>query len=140
MRIFTLSCSLLLLTLGAAAYYGWGVAGEGARTLVSAIPAGFGALMLLGVALALLLRRTGMQIALLAALGGGFSALGRLAPPYLKGSLDATVYPIHLITAMAAICLLYIVVRMVAVVLPIRSKTKSSEEQKSDEEPGFNPC
>lgn len=139
MRIFTLICSLLLLTLGAAAYYGWGVAGEGARTLVSAIPAGFGALMFLGGALALLLRRTGMQIAFLAALGGGFSALGRLAPPYLKGSLD-TVYPIPLIAAMAAICLLYIVVRMVAVVLPIRSKTKSSEEQKSDEEPGFNPC
>jgi Na+/proline symporter len=80
MRIFTLICSLLLIALGAAGYYGWGSEGEGPRTLVSAIPGGFGALMLFGVLVALLLRRTGLQIAVLAAIAGAFSGLGRLTP------------------------------------------------------------
>lgn len=110
MRFFTLICSLLLIALGAAGYYGWGVEGEGPRTLVSAIPGGFGLLMFLGLIVSFLLRRTGMQIALLAALGGGFSGLGRLTPSYLEETLDWQSHPMNLIVAMAAICLGYVLV------------------------------
>ncbi len=110
MRIFTLICSLLLIALGAVGYYGWGVEGEGPRTLVSAIPGGFGLLMLIGVILALPLRRTGLQLAFLAAVAGGFSGLGRLTPSYLKETLDWQSHPMNLIVAMAAICLGYVLV------------------------------
>jgi len=139
MRIFTLICSLLLIALGAAGYYGWGVGGDGPRTLVSAIPAGFGVLMFLGLIVSFLLRRTGMQIALLAALGGGFSGLGRLTPSYLKETLDWQSHPMNLIVAMAAICLLYLVVTLVCAVLPKRSR-KKSQPAAAEEEPESIPC
>ena len=110
MRAFTLLCSLLLIATGAAAYYGWGQEGGGPGTPISAIPAFFGAAMLLATLIALLLRRTGLQLAFLFALGGGFSALGRLTPPYLKETLEWKAYPINLIVAMAGICLFYVMV------------------------------
>lgn len=140
MRIFTLICSLLLLSVGAAAYFGWGVSGEGTGTLISAIPAGFGALMLLGVALALLLRRSGMEVAWLAALAGGFSGLGRLAPPYLKGSLDGTAYPIPHVTAMVVVCLAYIIVRLITAALPTRSKPKPCTVETPEDKAELKPC
>jgi hypothetical protein len=110
MRFFTLICSLLLIALGAAGHYGWGVEGEGPRTLVSAIPGGFGLLMLIGVILALLLRRTGLQLAFLAAVAGGFSGLGRLTPSYLKETLGWQSQSVILVAAMSAVCLVYVLV------------------------------
>jgi hypothetical protein len=139
MRIFTLICSLLLIGVGAVAYYGWGVEGDGPQTLVSAIPAGFGVLMFLGLIVSLLLRRTGMQIALLAALAGGFSGLGRLTPSYLKETLDWKGHPMNLIVAMAAICLFYLLVTLVLAVLPRRS-AKASPPAAAEEEPESIPC
>ena len=110
MRVFALICSLLLIATGAAAYYGWGHEGGGPETPVSAIPAFFGAAMLSGVIIALILRRTGLQLAFIFALAGVFSGLGRLTPSYLKETLDWKVYPMNLIVAMAGICLCYVMV------------------------------
>lgn len=140
MRIFTLICSLLLIALGAAGYYGWGSEGEGPRTLVSAIPGGFGALMLFGVLVALLLRRTGLQIAVLAAIAGAFSGLGRLTPDYLAESLDWKNETTLLIAAMSAISLLYLVVSAVTAVLPKRPRREAPRIESADETPESLPC
>lgn len=140
MRIFTLICSLLLIALGAAGYYGWGIEGDGPQTLVSAIPGGFGALMLFGILVALLLRRTGLQIALLAAIAGAFSGLGRLTPDCLEEALDWKSNPTNLIAAMSSICLLYLVVSAVNGVLPKRARREKPEPERADETPESIPC
>jgi len=140
MRIFTLICSLLLIALGATGYYGWTIEGEAPQTLVSAIPAGFGALLLFGVLVALLLRRTGLQIALLAAIAGAFSGLGRLTPDYLGESLDWKNHPTNLIVAMSVVCLLYLIVRAVTAVLPKRPRREAPRIESADETPESLPC
>lgn len=110
MKVFTLICALLVIAAGAGEFYGWGGEGEGPRTLISAIPAFFGAAMLLGTLVAFFFRRTGLQIAFLVALSGGFAGLGRLAPSYLKETLDWKEHPANLIVAMSSICLAYVLV------------------------------
>ncbi len=110
MKIFSLICALLVLGCGAAEFYGWGGDGDAPQTLISAIPAFFGAAMLLGTLLAIFFRRTGLQIAFLSALMGGFAGLGRLAPPYVKETLEWEVYPNPLTAGMSVVCLVYVLV------------------------------
>ena len=110
MKVFTLICALLVIGSGAAEFYGWGGEGHGPRTIISAIPALFGAVMLLGTLMAIFFRRIGLQIAFLFALAGGFAGLGRLAPLYLKETLDWTTYPNRLIAGMSVVCLVYVLV------------------------------
>ncbi|MBP6784910.1 MAG: hypothetical protein KA152_14035 [Verrucomicrobiales bacterium] len=143
MRVFTLICSMLLIATGGAGYYGWGHEGGGPETLISAIPAFFGAAMLLAAFIALLLRRTGLQLAFILAIAGGFSGLGRLTPSYLKETLDWKSYPINLIVAMAGICLFYVIVAGFCYLFvrkkPVRSQVKEEGALKvleSDEAEG----
>jgi peptidoglycan/LPS O-acetylase OafA/YrhL len=140
MRIFTFFSSLLLIAIGGMGCYGWGMGGEGPQTLVSAIPGGFGAMMLFGGIVAMLLRRTGLQISFLAAIAGAFSGLGRLTPAYLSDSLDWKSQPTNLIVAMSAICLLYLLASAVAPVLPKRSRKEPGEVGSTDDTPESIPC
>lgn len=110
MRVFTLLCSLLLIATGATGYYGWGQVDDGSRSLISAIPAFFGAAMLLGTLVAFFFPRTGLQFAFIAALAGGFSGPGRLAPSYLKETFDWHSRPGILVAAMSVVCLGYVLV------------------------------
>ena len=140
MRIFTFFSSLLLIAIGGMGYYGWGMGGEGPQTLVSAIPGGFGAMMLFGGIVAMLLRRTGLQIAFLAAIAGTFSGLGRLTPAYLSDSLDWKSQPTNLIVAMSSICLLYLLASAAAPILPKRSRKEPAVVGSKEVTPESTPC
>lgn len=123
MRIFTFICALLLLGVGAVSYYGWEERGAPAQTLTSAIPAFVGAAMFLGVLIALLLRKTGLQIAFLASLMGAGLGIGRLLPAYLKETFDHRDPFTMLMLAMAGICAVHVTVSMLRFVFrkrPVR--------------------
>ncbi|MCB1207199.1 MAG: hypothetical protein KDN18_23305 [Verrucomicrobiae bacterium] len=127
MRIFTLLCSLALGGVGASSYYGWEARGEAGPVLTAAIPAFVGGVMLIGVIIALLLRKTGLQIAFLAALIGTGLAVGRLLPNYLKEIFDPQDRFTTLMLAMGGVCLLYVVVSVVKFVFrkrPVRKEKK----------------
>lgn len=108
MRIFTFVCSLSLLGVGAASYYGWESRGWEEPVLSSAVPAFVGAAMLLGVLVALLFRKTGLQLAFLAALVGAGLGVGRLLPDYLKEAFDPADPFTRLLLAMVGVCLLHV--------------------------------
>jgi hypothetical protein len=133
MRIFTLLCSLLLLGVGASSYQGWETRGEPGPVLTSAIPAVVGAAMLLGVVIALLLRKTGLQFAFVAALLGAGLGVGRMLPDYLKETLDPRDRFTTLMLAMAGVCLVYVLVSAVRFVFRKRPLAK---ERKSKRPPG----
>lgn len=131
MRIFTFICALLLLGVGAVSYYGWEERGAPAQTLTSAIPAFVGAAMFLGVLIALLLRKTGLQIAFLASLMGAGLGIGRLLPAYLKETFDHRDPFTMLMLAMAGICAVYVIVSMLRFVFrkrPVRRERRKKEE------------
>lgn len=130
MRIFTLVCSLALLGVGAASYYGWEARGETGPVLTSAIPAFVGAAMLLGVIIALLLRKTGLQIAFLAALLGAGLGVGRMLPDYLKETFDPQDRFTTLMLAMAGVCLLYVLVSVFRFVFRKRPVKKEKKARK----------
>jgi len=113
MRIFTLICALALGGLGASSYYGWEGRGESGPELTAAIPAFVGAGMLLGVLIALLLRKTGLQIAFLAALLGAGLGVGRILPDYLKETFDPQEPFTVRMLGMAGVCLLYVLLSVV---------------------------
>lgn len=128
MRIFTLVCSLALLGVGASSYYGWEARGESGPVLTAAIPAFAGAAMLLGATVALLLRKTGLQLAFLAALTGLGLGAGRMVPDYLKETFDPRDRFTTLMLAMAGVCLVYVLLSVVRFVFrkrPVRKERKS---------------
>ena len=130
MRIFTLVCSLGLLGVGASSYYGWEARGEAGPVLTSAIPAFVGAAMLLGVIIALPLRKTGLQLAFVAALMGLGLGVGRMLPDYLKETFDPRDRFTTLMLVMAGVCLLHVLVSVVRFVFrkrPVRKERKSKE-------------
>ncbi len=138
MRIFTLLCALALLGIGAASYYGWEGRGWEGPVLTSAIPAFVGAAMLLGTVVALLLRKTGLQIAFLAALMGAGLGVGRLLPSHLKDTFDPQEPFTRLLLAMVGLCLLYVLVSVLKFVFrkrPVRSARKPIELETVAEEP-----
>jgi ABC-type uncharacterized transport system permease subunit len=131
MRIFTFVCALLLLGVGAVSYYGWEDRGASAQTLTSAIPAFVGAAMFLGVLIALLLRKTGLQIAFLASLMGAGLGIGRLLPAYLKETFDHREPFTMLMLAMAGICAVHVLVSVVRFVFrkrPVRGEGKKKRD------------
>jgi ABC-type uncharacterized transport system permease subunit len=135
MRIFTLVCSLALLGVGASSYYGWEARGESGPVLTAAIPAFVGAAMLLAAIVALLLRKTGLQFAFLAALLGAGLAAGRMLPDYLKEAFDPRDRFTSLMLAMAGVCLLYVLVAAAKFVFrkrPVRREKRRRPE--GDEE------
>jgi ABC-type uncharacterized transport system permease subunit len=86
--------------------------------------------MLLGVIIALLLRKTGLQIAFLAALLGAGLGAGRMLPGYLKETFDPQDRFTMLMLAMAGVCLLHVLVSVVRFVFrkrPVRKERKSKE-------------
>jgi ABC-type uncharacterized transport system permease subunit len=130
MRLFTFVCSLCLLGVGAASYYGWEARGESGPVLTSAIPAFVGAAMLLGVVIALLLRKTGLQIAFLASLLGAGLGLGRMLPDYLKETFDPQDRFTTLMLAMAGVCLLHVLVSVFRFVFRKRPVRKEKKDRK----------
>ena len=131
MRIFTFICALLLLGVGAVSYYGWEERGAPARTLTSAIPTFVGAAMFLGVLIALLLRKTGLQIAFLASLMGAGLGIGRMLPAYLKETFDHRDPFTILMLAMAGICALHVIVSVLRFVFrkrPVRGEGRKRQE------------
>ncbi len=131
MRIFTFVCALLLLGVGAVSYYGWEDRGEPAQTLTSAIPAFVGAAMFLGVLIALLLRKTGLQIAFLASLMGAGLGIGRMLPAYLKETFDHRDPFTMLMLAMTAICAMHVVVSVLRFVFrkrPVRGEGRQKRD------------
>ncbi len=135
MRIFTLVCSICLLGVGASSYYGWEALGESGPVLTSAIPAFVGAAMLLGVIIALLLRKTGLQIAFLAALLGAGLGVGRILPGYLKETFDPQDRFTMLMLAMAGVCLLHVLVSVVRFVFRKRPVRKERKSKRAPAEP-----
>lgn len=105
MKWLVLIASLALLGIGAAAYYGWEARGEPGPRLTSVVPAAVGAAMMAGFLLSLGLRKTGLQLAFLAALVGIGLGVGRMLPDYLKDTLD-TRAPFNLLMfGMIGVCL-----------------------------------
>lgn len=128
MRIFTLVCALLLVGVGAVSYYGWQDRGATGPTLSSAVPAFVGGAMLFGVLVALLLRKTGLQIAFLASVMGLGLGIGRMLPDYLKETFDSREPFTVLMLAMAGTCALQVIVSVSGFVLrrrPVREKGKT---------------
>ncbi|HRQ88910.1 MAG TPA: hypothetical protein PLA50_08940 [Bacteroidia bacterium] len=106
MKWLVLIASLSLLGIGAAAYYGWEARGESGPRLTSVVPAAVGAATMAGFLLSLGLRRTGLQLAFLAALAGIGLGVGRMLPDYLKDTLD-TRAPFNLLMfGMIGVCLI----------------------------------
>lgn len=132
MRIFTFVCSLLLLGVGAVSYYGWEDRGAEGPTLTSAIPAFVGAAMFLGVLIALLLRKTGLQIAFLASLMGAGLGIGRLLPAHLKETFDHREPFSILLLAMAGVCLVHVIVLIVAFLFRKRPVKRERTSLKAD--------
>lgn len=131
MRIFTFVCALLLLGVGAVSYYGWEERGAAGPTLTSAIPAFVGAAMFLGVLIALLLRKTGLQIAFLASLMGAGLGIGRMLPAYLKETFDQRDPFTMLMLAMTGICALHVIVSVLRFVFrkrPVRGEGKKQRD------------
>lgn len=131
MRIFTFVCALLLLGVGAVSYYGWEDRGAAGPTLTSAIPAFVGAAMFLGVLIALLLRKTGLQIAFLASLMGAGLGIGRMLPAYLKETFDQRDPFTMLMLAMTGICALHVIVSVLRFVFrkrPVRGEGKKQRD------------
>ncbi len=112
MRIFTFLCALALLGIGSVSYYGWEGRGWEGPIPTSAVPAGVGAVMLLGAVVSLLLRKTGLQIAFLASLMGAGLGVGRLLPSYLKEAFDPQEPFTVLLLGMAGVCSVYALVSM----------------------------
>lgn len=113
MKIFTLVCALGLVGIGAVSFYGWEDRGAEGPTWSSAIPAFVGGIMLFGVLVALLLRKTGLQIAFLASLMGLGLGVGRMLPDYLKETFDTKEPFTILMLAMAGICAVHVLVSAV---------------------------
>jgi len=123
MRLFTFLCALALLGIGASSYYGWEARGEEVPNITSAIPAFVGAAMLFSTIIALLLRKTGLQLAFLAALMGAGLGVGRLMPTYLKETFEPKEDFTTLLLAMVGVCLIYVIVLVVKFVFrrrPVR--------------------
>ena len=133
MRLYAFLSSLALLGIGAASYYGWEARGWNGPVLTSAVSAFVGAGMLLGVVVALLLRKTGLQIAFLAALVGLGLGVGRLLPAYLKDSFDPGESFARLVLAMAGVCLAYALVSVVGFVFRRRPVKRPKPEARSPE-------
>lgn len=107
--------------------------------LTAAIPAFVGGVMLIGVIIALLLRKTGLQIAFLAALLGAGLAIGRMVPDYLKEIFDPQDRFTTLMLATGGVCLLYVLVSVVKFIFrkrPLRreKKLKVAEGDQTDGE------
>ncbi len=129
MRILALASSLALLAIGASAYYGWQARGLEGPVPSSAVPGLVGATMLVGLLVSLLLRRTGLQIAFLAALVGGGLGIGRLLPDHLKESLVLHDAYTRLILAMTGVCLAYVVLASLLFVFRRRPQRRSKKEK-----------
>jgi hypothetical protein len=132
MRIFTLVCALMLVGVGAVSYYGWEDRGEVGPTLSSAVPAFVGGIMLFGVLVALLLRKTGLQIAFLASLMGLGLGVGRMLPDYLKETFDTKEPFTILMLAMAGTCALHVLVSVLRFVFrkrPVRGEGKKKRNR-----------
>lgn len=132
MRIFTFVCALLLLGVGAVSYYGWEDRGASAQTLTWAIPAFVGGAMFLGVLIALLLRRTGLQIAFLASLMGAGLGIGRMMPAYLKETFDHREPFTMLMLAMTGVCLVHVIVLVLAFLFRKRPAKREHLSQNAD--------
>lgn len=131
MRIFTLVCALMLVGVGAVSYYGWEDRGAVGPTLSSAVPAFVGGAILFGVLIALLLRKTGLQIAFLASATGLGLGVGRMLPDYLKETFDSREPFTLLMLAMAGICALHVIVSVLRFVFrkrPVRGEEKKKRK------------
>ncbi len=131
MRLYAFLSSLALLGIGAASYYGWEARGWSGPVLTSAVSAFVGAGMLLGVVVALLLRKPGLQIAFLAALVGLGLGVGRLLPAHLKETLDLDESFSRLVLAMAGVCLAYVLVSVVGFVFRRRPMRRAKSEARN---------
>lgn len=109
MRIFTVFVAFVLVGIGVFTYRGSADAG-GEPSITAAIPAFVGAGMLLGVLVSLGLRKTGLQLAYIAALLGVGLGLGRLIPSHLDGTLVPGDPFSSRLLVMAGVCLLYVLV------------------------------
>jgi hypothetical protein len=100
-------------------------------TLSSAVPAFVGGAILFGVLIALLLRKTGLQIAFLASATGLGLGVGRMLPDYLKETFDSREPFTLLMLAMAGICALHVIVSVLRFVFrkrPVRGEEKKKRK------------
>lgn len=115
MRTFTLICSLILLGIGGASYYGWERHGWDGPVLSSAVPAAVGGLMTLMGLIALIWKRLGLTLAFFVSVSGLGLALGRLFPAYqLEGTFRPEDSFTRLLLAMGILCFLHVLVSVLA--------------------------
>lgn len=112
MRIFNTLLALALIAIGAMAYQA-SVEGGGDPSITAPIPAYVGAGILFGVLVSLLLRKTGLALAFLAALLGAGLGIGRLLPAHLDASLDPADGYVKLLIAMICVCTLQVLVAVI---------------------------
>jgi hypothetical protein len=138
MRILALLSSLALIGIGAVSYYGWEARGWEEPTLTSGIPGFVGGGMLLGTILSLALRKSGLQLAYLAALAGAGLGVGRLLPPHLEETLDPRDPFTALLLAMVGVCAAHVVLASLMFLFrkrPNRKTTKRPAPPKPNPEP-----
>lgn len=124
MRIFTVFIAFVLVGIGAYTYRGSGVDG-GEPSITAAIPAFVGAGMLVGLVVSLVLRKTGLQLAFIAALLGAGLGFGRLIPSYLDGTLlPGDPFPSRLLV-MVGVCVLYVLVMSIRFLFRARPVKRS---------------